>query len=50
VVQDWAARWGESQSRAFHALREILANPDFLVAPRPEAEKKLASDASIYGL
>jgi uncharacterized glyoxalase superfamily protein PhnB len=50
VVQDWAARWGESQSRAFHALREILANPDFLVAPRPEAEKMLVSDASIYGL
>jgi hypothetical protein len=47
-VQDWAARWGVPQSRAFLALREIPANPDFLVAPRPEAEKKTGSDTSMH--
>jgi hypothetical protein len=33
----------------FEALREILAHPDFLVAPRPLATKKLVTDASMYG-
>jgi hypothetical protein len=39
VVADWAERWKEPQVRAFEALREILAHPDFLVAPRPWRRK-----------
>jgi RNase H-like domain found in reverse transcriptase len=31
-------------------LREILAHPDFLVAPRPFTSKELVTDASMYGL
>jgi RNase H-like domain found in reverse transcriptase len=50
VVADWAERWKEHQVHAFEALREILAHPDFLVAPRPLASKKLVTDASMYGL
>jgi RNase H-like domain found in reverse transcriptase len=50
VVADWAERWKEPQVRAFEALREILAHPDFLVAPRTLATMKLVHDASIYVL
>jgi RNase H-like domain found in reverse transcriptase/Integrase zinc binding domain len=50
VVADWAERWKGPQVRAFEALREILVHPDFLVAPRPLASKKLVTDASINGL
>jgi RNase H-like domain found in reverse transcriptase len=50
VVADWAERWKEPQVRAFEALREFLAHPDFLVAPRPLASKKLVTDSSMYGL
>jgi RNase H-like domain found in reverse transcriptase len=50
VVADWAEMWREPQVCAFEALREILAHPDFLVAPRPLATKKLVTDASMYGL
>jgi RNase H-like domain found in reverse transcriptase len=49
-VADWAERWKEPQVRAVEALREILAHPDFLVAPRPLAQKNLMTDASMYGL
>jgi hypothetical protein len=50
VVADWAERWKDPQVRAFEALCEILTHPDFLVAPRPLATKKLVTDASMYGL
>jgi RNase H-like domain found in reverse transcriptase len=50
VVADWAERWKEPQVRAFETLREILAHPDFLVAPRPLAQKNLVTDASMYVL
>jgi hypothetical protein len=50
MVADWAERWKKPQVRAFEALREILAHPDFLVAHRPLATKKLVTDASMYGL
>jgi hypothetical protein len=50
VVADWAEKWNEPQVRAFEALREILAHPDFLVAPRPLASRKLVTYAFMYGL
>jgi hypothetical protein len=50
VVADWAERCKAPQIRTFEALREILAHPYFLVAPRPLASKKLVTDASMYGL
>jgi RNase H-like domain found in reverse transcriptase len=50
VVSDWAERCKEPQVRAFEALREILAHPDLLVAPRALATKKLVTDASMNGL
>jgi hypothetical protein len=50
VVADWSERWKEPQVRAFEALREILAHPGILVAPRPLASKRLATDAYMYGL
>jgi RNase H-like domain found in reverse transcriptase len=50
VVADWSERRKEPQVRAFEALRGILAHPDFLVAPRPLANEKLVTDASMYGL
>jgi RNase H-like domain found in reverse transcriptase len=50
VVADWAERWKKLQVRPFEAMREILAHPDFLVAPRPLATTKLVTDASMYGL
>jgi hypothetical protein len=43
-------RRNEPQSRAFEALREILAHPDFHVARRPWANKKLMTDALMHGL
>jgi hypothetical protein len=50
VVADWTGlRWKEPQVRAFVALREILAHPDFHVSPRPLASIKLVTDASMYG-
>lgn len=50
VVSDWEQRWGERQRLAFEALRELMSRPEFLVAPRPSAPKKLVCDASDYGL
>jgi hypothetical protein len=50
VVADWAERWKGPQVRAFEALREILAHPYFLVAPRSLASKKLVTDLSMNGL
>ena len=49
-IPNWDERWGERQRDAFEGLREILAQPDFLVAPRVDAAKKLVTDASDYGL
>jgi hypothetical protein len=50
VGADWAKRWNEPQVGAFEALREIRAHPDFLIAPRPLENKRLVTDASMYGL
>jgi RNase H-like domain found in reverse transcriptase len=50
VNDDWVERWKKPQVCAFEALREILAHPDFFVAPRPLATKKLVTDASMHGL
>jgi hypothetical protein len=50
LVSERTERWKEPQVRAFEALREILAHPDFFVAPRSLASKKLVTDASMYDL
>jgi hypothetical protein len=44
VVADLAETCKEPQVRAFEALREILAHPEFLVAPQPLAPKILVTD------
>lgn len=46
----WDEQWGEEQRWAFEVLKEIFASPKFLAALRPGAEKKLVTDASMYGL
>jgi hypothetical protein len=49
-LDDWAERWGDSQREASLRLREVLADPGFLVPARLGVRKRLCTDASRYGL
>jgi len=49
-IPDWNERWGERQTRAWEEIKDALANPEILAAPRRGAEKRVMTDASAYGL
>jgi hypothetical protein len=49
-LKDWDNRWKEAQQEAFLRLREVLADPGFLVPAREWARKRLCTDASRYGI
>jgi RNase H-like domain found in reverse transcriptase len=49
-LNDWDSRWKETQHEAFLRLREVLADPGFLVPAREGARKRLCTDASRYGI
>jgi hypothetical protein len=40
-LEDWADRWRESQREAFFKLRDLLADPAFLVPARQGTRKRL---------
>jgi RNase H-like domain found in reverse transcriptase len=48
-IHDWDGRWGGRQREAFRRLRNVLADPSFLVPARPRARKRLCTNASRYG-
>ncbi|KAA8495183.1 Transposon Ty3-I Gag-Pol polyprotein [Porphyridium purpureum] len=46
VIEDFDARWGESQRNAWLDLKAALLSPAVLVPPVPERAKRLFADAS----
>jgi RNase H-like domain found in reverse transcriptase len=49
-LADWEQRLGQAQKESFEKLRDVLADPLFLVPARANAKKRLCTDASKYGL
>ena len=50
VIPDWKQRWGEKQEREWKELKDALADPEILAAPKRGAAKRVMTDASAYGL
>jgi RNase H-like domain found in reverse transcriptase len=49
-LADWEQRRGQAQKEPFEKLRDVLADPLFLVPAHANAKKRLCTDASKYGL
>jgi RNase H-like domain found in reverse transcriptase len=49
-LADWEQQWGKAQKESFEKLRNVLADPLFLVPARANAKNRLCTDASKYGL
>ena len=50
VIPDWKQRWGEKQERAWKELKDAVADPEILAAPKRGAAKRVMTEASAYGL
>jgi hypothetical protein len=49
-LADLEQRWVQAQKESFEKLRNVLADPLFLVPARANVKKRLCTDASKYGL
>jgi RNase H-like domain found in reverse transcriptase/Integrase zinc binding domain len=49
-LADWEQRSVQAQKELFEKLRDVLADPLFLVSARANAKKRLCTDASKHGL
>lgn len=50
IIPDLVQRWEWKQKGAWAALKMVLRNPGFLVAPRRSVSKRLKTDGSAYGI